>query len=94
MHSCCSTTATDTQATPKHAKADCPHDSEKHSQISETPDAHSTIAKTQASLLSVLYVLDFQVSETTVETTLATLADSPPIPPSSPLSESYCVYIL
>lgn len=96
MHSCCSEAAsgTEDQASSDHTQSECPHATEKHSQINETPDSHGSLAKNLQSSQSILYVLDVIVPTQQAETALASYADSPPSLPSSPLSKAYCVYIL
>lgn len=94
-HSCCAT-APDSGKTDanQHTQADCPHESEKNSQISEAANAHDSIAKTQASHAALLYTFELLPRDTDREATQLPHLDKTSSLPTTPVAEEYCVYIL
>lgn len=94
-HSCCSTAPDPTNADAKgHTQADCPHASDKNSQISESPYSHDSGVKSQISQQAILYVLDFPQRDSARETTSRYQKNSSCLIPETPVPEEYCVYIL
>ncbi|MDQ8185500.1 hypothetical protein [Pelagicoccus sp. SDUM812002] len=94
-HSCCSATPDAANSeTEHHTQAECPHESEKNSQISEPASAHDSIVKSQISQAALLFALEFLQRDSGRETTPLFTLDRTSLPPTSPDLEEYCVYIL